>query len=64
MRRELNGPHCFLSFLCVEILHRAADLTLVTSHVLGKELQAAGAAAGRFLQALISVPDTISCRKL
>ena len=32
----------------VEILHRAADLTLVTSSVLGKELQGAGAAAGRF----------------
>ncbi|KAJ7562219.1 hypothetical protein O6H91_03G059600 [Diphasiastrum complanatum] len=32
-------------WMIIKFLHRAADLTLVTSHALGKELKAAGAAA-------------------
>ena len=36
-----------------EFLHRAADLTLVMSHALGKELKAAGASRGTLAMHLL-----------
>jgi hypothetical protein len=42
---KLMGP----LFLCEEYLHRAADLTLVMSQALGKEMNAVGASTGNLL---------------
>jgi sulfoquinovosyltransferase len=36
-------------WLVIKFLHRAADLTLVMSHALGKEMNAAGASTGKLL---------------